>query len=71
MASKLSADESIALIHENLNEVLKPELIEDVIMKQNRPLVVYWGTFPHHWSIYAQFNGFSSDTIYRAHCHSY
>ena len=44
MASKLSADESIALIHENLQEVLKPEIIEDVIKNQKRPLVIYWGT---------------------------
>jgi len=43
MASKLSADESIALIHENLQEVLKPEIIEDVIRNQKRPLVIYWG----------------------------
>jgi len=43
MASKFSADESIALIHENLQEVLKPEIIEDVIKNQKRPLVIYWG----------------------------
>ena len=43
MAEALSADEKIALINENLQEVLKPEIIEDVIKKQNRPLVVYWG----------------------------
>ncbi|KAL8831539.1 MAG: hypothetical protein Q9191_000817 [Dirinaria sp. TL-2023a] len=40
----LSADEKIALIHENLQEVLKPEIIEDVIKNQKRPLVIYWGT---------------------------
>ncbi len=38
-----SAAERIALIHENLQEVLKPEIIEDVIKRQNRPLVIYWG----------------------------
>ena len=43
MAAKLSADESIALINQNLQEVLKPEIIEDVIKKQNRPLIIYWG----------------------------
>ena len=43
MAASLSADEKIALIHENLQEVLKPEIIEDVIKKQDRPLVIYWG----------------------------
>ena len=44
MAETLSADEKIALIKEQLHEVLKPEIIEDVIKKQNRPLVIYWGT---------------------------
>ncbi|MCJ1253548.1 hypothetical protein MMC24_001360 [Lignoscripta atroalba] len=44
MAEALSAQEKIALIHENLQEVLKPEIIEDVIVRQNRPLVIYWGT---------------------------
>jgi len=43
MAESLSADEKIALIKENLQEVLKPEIIEDVIKKQNRPLIIYWG----------------------------
>ncbi len=43
MASNLSADESIALIHENLQEVLRPDIIEDVIKNQKRPLVIYWG----------------------------
>lgn len=43
MAETLSADEKIALIKEQLQEVLKPEIIEDVIKKQDRPLVVYWG----------------------------
>ena len=43
MADTLSADEKIALIKEQLQEVLKPEIIEDVIKKQNRPLVIYWG----------------------------
>ncbi|KAA6413153.1 MAG: tyrosine-tRNA ligase [Lasallia pustulata] len=44
MAETLSAQEKIALIHENLQEVLKPEIIGDVVVKQNRPLVIYWGT---------------------------
>lgn len=43
MAETLSADQKIALIYENLQEVLKPDIIEDVIRKQNRPLVIYWG----------------------------
>lgn len=43
MAVTLSAQEKIALINENLQEVLRPEIIEDVIVKQNRPLIIYWG----------------------------
>ncbi|KAI4134243.1 MAG: hypothetical protein LQ347_001695 [Umbilicaria vellea] len=44
MAETLSAHEKLALIYENLQEVLKADIIEDVIIKQNRPLVIYWGT---------------------------
>ena len=40
----LKPHEKIALIKENLQEVLKPEIIEDVIIKLDRPLKVYWGT---------------------------
>lgn len=43
MAETLSAHEKLALIYENLQEVLKADIIEDVIIKQNRPLVIYWG----------------------------
>ncbi|KAL5346798.1 Tyrosine--tRNA ligase cytoplasmic [Pseudogymnoascus australis] len=35
---------SIALIKSNLAEVLNPEIIDDVILTQKRPLKVYWGT---------------------------
>ena len=45
MADTLSADQKIALINENLQEVLKPEIIEDVIRKQDRPLAIYWGNY--------------------------
>ena len=44
MAEDLDPQEKLALIHENLQEVLKPEIIEDIVVKQNRPLKVYWGT---------------------------
>ena len=40
----LNPHEKIALIKENLQEVLKPEILEDVLVKQDRPLKVYWGT---------------------------
>ena len=43
MAEDFSADEKISLIRENLQEVLKLDIIEDVIKKQNRPLSIYWG----------------------------
>lgn len=36
--------EKFALITSNLQEVLNPEIIHDVLEKQNRPLVIYWGT---------------------------
>ena len=39
----LSPQERIALIKENLQEILKPEILEDVIVKQDRPLKIYWG----------------------------
>ncbi|TVY67491.1 Cytoplasmic tyrosine--tRNA ligase [Lachnellula suecica] len=44
MSSSLSPEESIALIKANLAEVLNPEIIDDVILKEKRPLNVYWGT---------------------------
>lgn len=43
MVGELSPQEKIDLICENLQEVLKPEIIEDVVVKQKRPLKVYWG----------------------------
>lgn len=43
MAEHLSPQDKLALIKENLQEVLKPEILEDVVVKQNRPLVIYWG----------------------------
>ena len=39
-----SAEEKYALITSNLQEVLNPEIIKDVLEKQNRPLIIYWGT---------------------------
>jgi tyrosyl-tRNA synthetase len=44
MASALSPEESIALIKANLAEVLNPEIIDNIILKEKRPLKVYWGT---------------------------
>ncbi|PGH06914.1 tyrosine-tRNA ligase [Helicocarpus griseus UAMH5409] len=44
MAKELTGQEKIDLIYQNLQEVLKPEIIEDVILRQQRPLKVYFGT---------------------------
>ncbi|KAL1966286.1 hypothetical protein VTN77DRAFT_4639 [Rasamsonia byssochlamydoides] len=44
MARELTPQEKLDLITCQLQEVLKPEILEDVIIKQNRPLVIYWGT---------------------------
>ncbi|CAF9933114.1 MAG: hypothetical protein GOMPHAMPRED_007149 [Gomphillus americanus] len=46
MAQELSGEQKIALIKEQLQEVLRLDIIEDVILKQNRPLRIYWGTAP-------------------------
>ena len=45
MTESLSSQEKLALITENLQEVLRRDILEDVIVKQNRPLVVYWGKY--------------------------
>ena len=42
--SDLSPQEKIALIKEQLQEVLREDIIEHVIVKEKRPLIIYWGT---------------------------
>ncbi|MCJ1399398.1 hypothetical protein MMC11_002600 [Xylographa trunciseda] len=44
MAQSLDVQQKLSLINANLQEVLKPEIIEDVLVRQNRPLIIYWGT---------------------------
>ncbi|KAF7951154.1 uncharacterized protein EAE97_002705 [Botrytis byssoidea] len=44
MTSDMSPEESIALIKANLAEVLDGDIIDNVILKEKRPLKVYWGT---------------------------
>ncbi|EKG17625.1 Aminoacyl-tRNA synthetase class Ib [Macrophomina phaseolina MS6] len=44
MADTMSADTKLALINENLQEVLNPEIMEEVVKKGERPLKIYWGT---------------------------
>lgn len=46
LAQKLTPEERIALIHSNLQEVLKPEIIKDIIVKEDRALSIYWGNPP-------------------------
>ena len=41
---KLSADERLNLIKANLQEVLNPEIIEEIVRKGERPVKIYWGT---------------------------
>ena len=43
MAEELSAQAKIALIGEQLQETLKPDIIEDIIVRQKRSLIIYWG----------------------------
>ena len=42
--SELNREQQLALIKQNLQEVLKPELLEDIVLRQGRPLSLYWGT---------------------------
>ncbi|KAL4725752.1 Tyrosine--tRNA ligase cytoplasmic [Fusarium chlamydosporum] len=40
----MTPEQSFALVKANLAEILNPEIIEDVILRQRRALKVYWGT---------------------------
>lgn len=42
----MNPDEQFELISKNLQEVLNPQIIKDVLHKEQRPLKVYWGTAP-------------------------
>lgn len=42
--TELSPEQKLALIKSNLQEVLHDEILEDIILKQKRSLVLYWGT---------------------------
>lgn len=44
MADTMSAEAKLALINENLQEVLNPEIMDEVVKKGERPLKIYWGT---------------------------
>ncbi|KAK9421934.1 putative Tyrosine--tRNA ligase [Seiridium unicorne] len=40
----MTPEESLALVKANLAEILNPEIIDNVILNEKRPLKVYWGT---------------------------
>lgn len=42
--TELSPEQKLALIKSNLQEVLHEEILEDIVLKQKRSLVLYWGT---------------------------
>ena len=45
LGTTYTEQQKIDLIKENLQEVLRPDIIEDVIVKQKRPLRIYWGRY--------------------------
>ncbi|KAI5303062.1 Tyrosine--tRNA ligase cytoplasmic [Ascosphaera pollenicola] len=46
MDKVLTPQEKLSLITSQLQEVLKPEVLEDIVIKQDRPLCIYFGTAP-------------------------
>ncbi|RGP66094.1 hypothetical protein FSPOR_6920 [Fusarium sporotrichioides] len=44
MVQIMTPEESLNLIKANLAEILNPEIIDYVLLEENRPLEVYWGT---------------------------
>ena len=45
----LTPQEKLDLINVNLQEVLKPKIIEEIVFQQKRPLKIYWGTYIMKW----------------------
>jgi tyrosyl-tRNA synthetase len=41
---ELEPEQKLALIKDQLQEVLHEDILEQVILKEKRPLSVYWGT---------------------------
>jgi tyrosyl-tRNA synthetase len=46
MASELSPEQKLALIKEQLAEIMNLPIIENIVLKEQRPLIVYWGALP-------------------------
>ncbi len=42
-----SPQERMDWITNHLQEVLNPEILEDVVYKQMRPPIIYWGVYSH------------------------
>ena len=40
----MTPEQSLSLIKANLAEILNPEIIDDVVRNEKRPLKIYWGT---------------------------
>ncbi len=49
---KSSPQERMEWITSHLQEVLNPEILEDVIYKQLRPPIIYWGVYSHPGSTF-------------------
>ncbi|RMZ83113.1 hypothetical protein DV738_g1201, partial [Chaetothyriales sp. CBS 135597] len=43
-SNELSPEEKLALIKDQLAEVMRPDIIEKIVLEEKRPLVIYWGT---------------------------
>lgn len=43
---EMTAAEKVELITRGLQEVLRKNVIEDIIVKENRPVKIYWGLSP-------------------------
>lgn len=43
---QMTATEKVELITRGLQEVLRKNIIEDIVVGQNRPLKIYWGSRP-------------------------
>ena len=41
--AEVSREDRLKLIHQNLQEILKPDIIEHIVLKEDRPLKIYWG----------------------------
>ena len=63
--SDLSPEQQVALITQNLQETLNPEILEEIVVKQRRRLVVYWGREKFHRKLrYTLCTGIDSDSSF-------